>query len=105
MLFNPFKRADRPDLEKLAREAIIERGIKIIDSIPNGDYVSVEINGLGDHEKDDLGALEHFKESLDRKKPTYIREIFVSTGYIGAQRKSRRKISAIGYIQTPSRSV
>ena len=99
---------EKLDLEKLAREAITVRGIKVVASPPDGErYGPTEITGIGQSERDDHGALNNFITNLERKRPAYVREnTTINTGYVGAgeHREARRKISVTGYVPKPTQS-
>ncbi|MEK6847830.1 MAG: hypothetical protein AABX50_01750 [Nanoarchaeota archaeon] len=93
------KNKEKKSLEQLAREAVIARGIKIVDSPPQGDYYPFNVTGVGESEKDYKGALEDFKKSLDRETPQYVSSLIEEdlVSLIGIQGKKQKRVHAIGY--------
>ncbi len=95
-LFEVGKKKEKKSLEQLAREAIIAKGIKLVDSPPQGDYYAFNVIGVGRTETDSEGALEHFKQNLAKESPAYAYKITVDLTPRGLDGK-RKRVYAIGY--------
>ncbi|MGA2130026.1 MAG: hypothetical protein ABSG05_00200 [Candidatus Pacearchaeota archaeon] len=90
------------NLEQMAKDAIIERKITLVENPPDGDYIEVTIKGTGTSESDYKGALEHFSANLLRLSPALILSSSIRDGteilYASISKPRVKAIYATGYV-------